>query len=182
VLRALGETPLSLAVVAASGWLASREAACVGVGDVVVVDGLRRQGACVLAAADASYGIAVERVDESVRIGARRVGLAAEPTSFEREPMSSGSGTEATVEIAAIEDGGPLVEALADAPVLVRAEVGTVTLPAREWAALGVGDVVALDRRVGDAVHLRVGGRTVARGELVDVDGALGVRVIERIP
>jgi flagellar motor switch/type III secretory pathway protein FliN len=66
--------------------------------------------------------------------------------------------------------------------VLVRVEIGSVTLPAREWAAIGVGDVVALDRRVGDAVHLRVARRIIARGELVDVDGAIGVRVLERLP
>jgi flagellar motor switch protein FliM len=200
VIRALGATPLALHLVAASGWLPAREVALLVRGDALVVDaaeGLARAGACVLAAASADAGVSVDRVGawpaEAVRIGARRVGLAPEPGTVERGGLertagrggplaSESSNSEATVEIAAIDDGGPLVEALADAPVLVRVEIGSVTLPAREWAAIGVGDVVALDRRVGDAVHLRVARRIIARGELVDVDGAIGVRVLERLP
>lgn len=208
VLRALGEAPLSVAAVIGAGWLPAREAVRVGVGDVFAVSPVgAHPGAVVLAPAEAEAGVSAERspgVDAKLRLGARRVWLAPEPTSVERgsgrsdgsaalaEPdlahAASGAGDAigaadgATVEIAALDDGGPLVEALADAPVLVRVEVGTVTLPARDWAALGVGDVVTLDRRVGEAVQLRIGGRVVARGELVDVDGAIGLRVLERLP
>jgi flagellar motor switch protein FliM len=206
-LRSLGATPLELHVVAASAWLPAREVALLAPGDALIFDasdGLARDGRCVLAAASAEVGVSVERVfvgeragdagaeTAAVRVGARRVGLAPEPGSVEREGVetaterggtlaSDSSSGDATVEIAAIQDGGPLVEALADAPVLVRVEIGSVTLPAREWAAIGVGDVVALDRRVGESVELRAGGRTIARGELVDVDGAIGVRVLQRI-
>jgi flagellar motor switch/type III secretory pathway protein FliN len=51
---------------------------------------------------------------------------------------------------------------------------------AREWASLSPGDVVALGRRIGEAVTLRVGGVTVARGELVDLDGEIAVRILGR--
>jgi flagellar motor switch/type III secretory pathway protein FliN len=51
---------------------------------------------------------------------------------------------------------------------------------AREWAAMGEGDVIALGHPVGHSVLLRVGSQIVARGELVDVDGEVGVRVVER--
>jgi len=54
-------------------------------------------------------------------------------------------------------------------------------LAARDWAAIGRGDVIALGRRVGEAVVLRVGGVPVARGELVEIEGEVGVRIIERI-
>lgn len=73
-----------------------------------------------------------------------------------------------------------LVDALGEAPVVVRVEVGSARMAAREWAALGAGDVIALGRRIGEPVVLRVGGEEVARGELVDVDGELGVRVVSR--
>jgi type III secretion protein Q len=59
----------------------------------------------------------------------------------------------------------------------VRVELGAVTMSAREWAALIPGDVVSVGRRIGDLASLRVAGIEVARGELVDIDGELGVRI-----
>ena len=69
------------------------------------------------------------------------------------------------------------LEALEDAPVVVRVELGVVELPAREWAALADGDVLTLGRKLGDLVVLRVGGVEVARGELVQVEGEYGIRI-----
>lgn len=71
-----------------------------------------------------------------------------------------------------------LDDALAQADVHVRVELGQVSLSAGEWSALVPGQIVALDRRAADGVVLRAGGRAVARGELVTVDGELGVRVL----
>lgn len=68
-------------------------------------------------------------------------------------------------------------EAVADAPLVVRVEVGSVTLTAREWSALRPGDVIETGRRIAEPVVLRVAGREVARGELVNVEGELGVRI-----
>ncbi len=48
-----------------------------------------------------------------------------------------------------------------------------------EVAAWRPGEVIALPSRVGSLVELRAGGRAVARGELCDVDGEVGVRVLE---
>lgn len=72
------------------------------------------------------------------------------------------------------------LEVLEDAPVVVRVELGTVEMKAREWAELAPGDVIALGRRVGDPAILRVGGVELARGELVQVDGEYGVRIVAR--
>ncbi len=88
--------------------------------------------------------------------------------------------TGATMQLPALEEGARLAEDLAELPLAVRVEIGNATLAAREWAALGPGDVLVLDRRVGDPVSLRIGGRVLARGELVEVDGAIGVRITER--
>jgi flagellar motor switch/type III secretory pathway protein FliN len=72
------------------------------------------------------------------------------------------------------------IESLEHAPVVVRVELGTVEMKAHEWAELGPGDVIALGRRVGDPAILRVGGVELARGELVQVDGEYGVRILAR--
>jgi type III secretion system YscQ/HrcQ family protein len=72
-----------------------------------------------------------------------------------------------------------LTEAALEAPVVVRIELGAVSMSAADWAKLRPGDVIDSGRRVGEPVVLRIGGRVVARGELVDVEGDLGVRVRE---
>ena len=73
-----------------------------------------------------------------------------------------------------------VLESLEQAPIVVRVELGTVEMKAREWAELGPGDVVALGRKIGDLAILRVGGVEVARGELVQVEGEIAVRIASR--
>jgi flagellar motor switch/type III secretory pathway protein FliN len=79
------------------------------------------------------------------------------------------------------EDGAPrtITETALEAPVVVRVELGTVILQAREWGALSPGDVIETGRRIAEPVVLRVAGQEVARGELVNIDGELGVRIRE---
>jgi type III secretion protein Q len=72
-----------------------------------------------------------------------------------------------------------LTDAALDAPVVVRVELGVVSLSARRWAELRPGDVLSTGQPLGEPVLLRVAGRAVARGELVDVEGTVGVRVRE---
>ncbi|MBX3185933.1 MAG: FliM/FliN family flagellar motor switch protein [Labilithrix sp.] len=77
-------------------------------------------------------------------------------------------------------DATTTIEVLDDAPVVVRVELGTVEMKAREWAELGPGDVVPLGRKLGEPAILRVGGVELARGELVQVDGEYAVRISSR--
>jgi type III secretion system YscQ/HrcQ family protein len=72
-------------------------------------------------------------------------------------------------------------EAALDAPLVVRVELGALSMTAREWARLRAGDVIETGRRIAEPVALRIGGRTVARGELVDVEGEVGVRIRELV-
>jgi len=74
-----------------------------------------------------------------------------------------------------------LTDAVLDSPVVVRIEVGAVSMSAREWAALAPGDVIESGRRIAEPVVLRVAGREVARGELVNLEGELGVRIRELV-
>ena len=71
-----------------------------------------------------------------------------------------------------------LRESALDAPVIVRVELGAVEMSAREWASLRAGDVVTVGARVGAPVLLRAGSRELGTGELVDIDGEVGVRVL----
>jgi len=67
--------------------------------------------------------------------------------------------------------------ALAAAPVEVSAEIGRITLRGDELLGLVPGVVLTVPGARG-RVALRVAGEVVAEGELVDVEGDLGVRVI----
>jgi type III secretion system YscQ/HrcQ family protein len=65
-----------------------------------------------------------------------------------------------------------------DAPVTLVIELGRVNLPLSRLADLQPGDVIELQRHSREPVELTSGGRSVARGELVQIDNELGVRII----
>jgi type III secretion system YscQ/HrcQ family protein len=67
---------------------------------------------------------------------------------------------------------------LAAAPVEVIAEVGRLTLRGDEILSLGQGSVLSFGGRDG-LLTITAGGQPWARGELVEVDGHLGVRITE---
>jgi type III secretion system YscQ/HrcQ family protein len=64
-------------------------------------------------------------------------------------------------------------------PVELVIELGRVQLTAAQVMVIETGDVLTLARAVGTTVDLRVGERLLGRGELVDVEGEAGVRVVE---
>jgi flagellar motor switch protein FliN/FliY len=74
---------------------------------------------------------------------------------------------------------GPLARVAAALQVPVTVRVGETELALSEVAGLAPGSVVELNRRVGEAVDVLVAGVLVARGELVSVEGRLGVRITE---
>jgi type III secretion protein Q len=63
------------------------------------------------------------------------------------------------------------------APVLLEVELATVAVPLRDLARIAPGAVLPLGLDRSGQVTLRIGDRPVARGELVEVDGAVGVRI-----
>lgn len=71
-----------------------------------------------------------------------------------------------------------MADRLVELPVTLAVELARVELTLGELARLEPGAALplALDRR--GLVTLRAGERAVARGELVDVDGAVGVRIL----
>jgi flagellar motor switch/type III secretory pathway protein FliN len=77
------------------------------------------------------------------------------------------------------EEESDLEQVVGETPVLVRLELGALEMSAAEWAALRPGDVLATGRRLDEVVTLRTGGREIARGELVEIEGELGVRITQ---
>lgn len=68
---------------------------------------------------------------------------------------------------------------LRELPVQITCEIGRITLSAREVLELRPGAVVPVGRPLAGPVDLTAGGRVIARGELVDVEGEIGIRVTE---
>jgi flagellar motor switch/type III secretory pathway protein FliN len=171
---ALGITPLALPVVAHAVRLPATELARLAPGDALMLPGwpLARPapgglaGRVLLSAPCSEVGIEAWLGEDGHLV------LRGDPV-----PLCAADETERG-------DGmnrSELVEAIGDVPVVVRVEIGEAQMTAREWATIGRGDVVALGRRIGEPVVLRVGGVPVARGDLVEIDGEVGVRVVERL-
>jgi flagellar motor switch/type III secretory pathway protein FliN len=128
----------------------------------------RGHGRAVLVAAEGSRGAWADLPpDGRIVLGEATAELPFDADGFE-DTMSDANDVNET-----------LTDAALDAPVVVRVELGVVSLSARRWAELRPGDVLETGQPLGEAVVLRIAGRAVARGELVDVDGQVGVRVRE---
>jgi type III secretion system YscQ/HrcQ family protein len=65
-----------------------------------------------------------------------------------------------------------------DIPLQIAVELGRVPTTAEEVVALKVGHVFDLNRVAGEPLDLSVQGKVVARGELVEIDGNLGIRIL----
>jgi flagellar motor switch protein FliM len=67
---------------------------------------------------------------------------------------------------------------LSDVPLQISVELGRLPITADQVVALKVGHVFDLNRSAGEPLDLSVNGKVIARGELVEIDGNLGVRVV----
>ncbi len=66
-----------------------------------------------------------------------------------------------------------------DAPITLTVELAHMEVSLEAIAGLAPGAVLETGRPIGGPVTLRAGGAVLARGELVDVEGELGVRILE---
>jgi len=78
--------------------------------------------------------------------------------------------------------GLPVVDAelLDQLPVTLEVRIGSVTLSASELGGMQPGAILTLGESA-DAVRIMAGGQIVARGELVEVDGQLALRILQII-
>ena len=74
---------------------------------------------------------------------------------------------------------GDSLSAVYDVNIKVQAVLGRSRMDISSLMRLRTGDVVELDRRVGEPVDILVNNRMIARGEVVLVDGRLGVTLTE---
>lgn len=70
---------------------------------------------------------------------------------------------------------------LNDLPVRISAVVGRARMPIGDLLKAGPGAVFELDRKAGAPVDILVNDRLVARGEIVLIDGRLGVTLTELV-
>lgn len=68
-------------------------------------------------------------------------------------------------------------ELLGEIPLQIAVELARIPVTAEQVVGLKVGEVLELGRGPGEPVDLSVNNRLIGRGELVEVEGQLGVRV-----
>ena len=93
------------------------------------------------------------------------IGLAADPA----DPLVARVATEYVPRAMALPD---------DARVELTVGLGTARLSLRQVMGLAVGEVLPLGRPLAGPFDIRAAGKLIGQGELVDVDGELGVRIV----
>jgi len=76
---------------------------------------------------------------------------------------------------------GEGADLLADIPLSIAVEVARVPVTAEAVVGLKTGQVIDLNKVPGEPVELSVNGKIIARGELVDIEGHLGVKVLSLV-
>ncbi len=71
------------------------------------------------------------------------------------------------------------LEAVYNIPVKVSAILGKTKMTVSQLMKLNKGAIIELDRKVGEAIDIYVNSNLVARGEVVVVDGKLGITMTE---
>lgn len=79
--------------------------------------------------------------------------------------------------VTATQDNARGADLARDAPIEVALEIARFQLRLDELERVLPGDVLVTGRRIGETVTLRAANQLIAEGELVDVEGELGVRI-----
>lgn len=66
-----------------------------------------------------------------------------------------------------------------DIPIQIVAVLGKKSVTVKEIVSLKMGQVVELNRLPNEAVDLVANGKLIAKGELVEIDGRLGLRILK---
>jgi flagellar motor switch protein FliN len=70
---------------------------------------------------------------------------------------------------------------LAGVSLRISVEVGSASLTLSELLHLGEGSVVELDRQANDLLDVIANGTLIAKGEVVEVNGRYGIRIVDVI-
>ena len=129
---------------------------------------------------EATVDEAVGGESESFASSERSLDSAIEELSGLGDDNASGSKTRA----AAAATGGDASDLIWDIPVDVNILLGTTQLSVARLMALEPGEVVELNRRIGEPLDITVNGRRVAKGEIVmreDDTSKFAIQVVEII-
>lgn len=118
----------------------------------------------------------VEQDGEAQRADASAAG--SEPGGTQDEEAAS---RDSGGEVSENEQGGEGADLLADIPLQIAVEIGRVAVTADQVVAMKPGQVIDLNKLPGEPVELSVNGKIVGRGELVDIEGHLGVKVLSTV-
>ena len=169
-IRDLNHLKLELCASAGVARLTQRLAASLLPGDVVVLDETRvilEQGRArgeVTAALPGSHSF--------IRCAIAEGGLRIEAFHPSKDRTMSTGNIDNTADL-----GEPGQGFASDTPIELQVEVARFSLTLEELQRLRAGDVLVTGQRIGERVILRVSGRSFAEGELVDVEGEIGVRL-----
>jgi type III secretion protein Q len=141
------------------------ELEALGVGDVVLFEGLRREGEHLLGPG---------------RLALRGFELAGD---FSPEGFSLNRARgRAFPQESDMVDVNERSEGMPPLPVDVEIELTRLMVPISELAGLKPGALLPLRINASEPVLLRVGDRVVARAELVDLEGEVGARILTLVP
>jgi len=168
----LAGTPWTIELAAPSSvGLAAPRPRIPGWADAVLLDCPIIVGRCWLARADVARlkrrsVVTLERTqtaNELVVLGGR-IGVEATP-----DPVVARACTEYVAREMGLPD---------EARIELTVGVGSATMSLRQVMGLAVGEVVPLGRPLAGPFEVRAAGTLIGQGELVDVDGELGVRIV----
>lgn len=170
-LARVGDVRVGVSLLGGRAWLASSTVAALSRGDVLTLDGLSR----------APWGVAgdvtlVPGMPHDVGLTATLAEARAARLTSVVAPLDFPQTDDASMDS---DEQALTTDALGALPVEVTVELAHARFSVAELAAWRVGEVVVFPQAVGDVALVRAGGRAVARGELVDVEGVVGVRVVE---
>jgi len=104
---------------------------------------------------------------EVAKAGADLAAAAVQPVSFGQLGPGPKAGENKNLDL------------LLDVEIPISVEVGRAQMSLDEVLKLVPGSVIALDKKAEEPVDLRVNGKLVARGEVVLVDDAYGLRITQ---
>lgn len=172
-LTAYRDLPVRLGAEVGTVTLSGQELADLAAGDVVLLDESEARPVSGVAAGRARlrvigarvpwFGAVIEADGAHLRVESQLVDEEMVPMG-QKETVGGSSSL------------GPLA---AEVPVEVVVELGRMSMTVGVLSSLAPGEIVVLDRAPTDPVTLTAGGRVLGRGELVVVEGQVGVRILD---
>jgi type III secretion system YscQ/HrcQ family protein len=192
-LARIGEQWVPLRIQVATIDLGPDDIAALDVGDIVMIENHQLQGTgeSLNGQADVHFGRGkngVVRTQLLWRNG--RCDVQISELALQEEPQDMSDEQDIPAEPAEVEEGGDIPATpvdniqeagglLRDVPAPVVVELGRLKMSTAQVIRLKAGQILRLGRSATDPVDLVVNNRIFARGELIEIDGELGVRLVQ---